>query len=44
MNARGQGLTEYALILSLVAIVSLIALAFLGAQVVAMLSRVGMAL
>jgi Flp pilus assembly pilin Flp len=33
MDQKGQGLAEYALIIGLIAIVSLIALSFLGAQV-----------
>jgi len=40
-NETGQGLAEYGLILSLVAIVAIIALIFLGAQVSAVLSTVG---
>ena len=38
---NGQGLAEYALILALIAIVSIIALIFLGAQVSTILSRIG---
>jgi pilus assembly protein Flp/PilA len=37
----GQGLAEYALILSLIAIVAIIALVFLGTQVSNILSDVG---
>ena len=37
----GQGLAEYALILSLIAIVAVVALIFLGSQVTTMLSTVG---
>ncbi len=37
----GQGLAEYALILVLIAIVSIVALIFLGGQVSEMLSIVG---
>ena len=37
----GQGLAEYALILALIAIVSIIALIFLGGQVSNILSTVG---
>lgn len=37
----GQGLAEYALILSLIAIVAIIALLFLGQQVQTILSDVG---
>ena len=38
---RGQGLTEYALILVLIALVSILALIFLGGQLSQILSRVG---
>jgi pilus assembly protein Flp/PilA len=37
----GQGLAEYALILSLIAIVAILALTFLGSQVSVRLSEVG---
>ena len=37
----GQGLAEYALILALIAIVSILALIFLGSQVSTILSTVG---
>jgi Flp pilus assembly pilin Flp len=37
----GQGLAEYALILSLIAIVAVVALVFLGGQVSQLLSTVG---
>jgi Flp pilus assembly pilin Flp len=37
----GQGLAEYALILSLIAMVAIVALVFLGNQVSAILSTVG---
>jgi pilus assembly protein Flp/PilA len=37
----GQGLTEYALILALIAIVAIVALLFLGGQVSGILSTVG---
>jgi pilus assembly protein Flp/PilA len=40
-NDEGQGLAEYALILSLIAIVAIVALFFLGAQVSTILSDVG---
>jgi pilus assembly protein Flp/PilA len=40
-NERGQGLTEYALILTLIAIVAIIALVFLGGRVSQILSNVG---
>ena len=38
---HGQGLAEYALILTLIAMVSVIALIFLGTQVSTMLDTVG---
>jgi len=38
---RGQGLAEYALILALIAIVSIVALIFLGGQIADILSHVG---
>jgi Flp pilus assembly pilin Flp len=38
---RGQGLAEYALILALIAIVTVVALLFLGDQIGALLSEVG---
>ena len=37
----GQGLAEYALILTLIAIVAIVALIFLGGQVSKILSNVG---
>ncbi|HEU4672933.1 MAG TPA: hypothetical protein VFS32_08550 [Candidatus Limnocylindrales bacterium] len=37
----GQGLAEYALILSLIALVAIVALVFLGGQVSELLSTVG---
>jgi pilus assembly protein Flp/PilA len=40
-DEEGQGLAEYALILSLIAIVAVVALIFLGGQVNTMLSTVG---
>ena len=40
-NQDGQGLAEYALILSLIAIVSIVALLFLGGQISNILSTVG---
>jgi pilus assembly protein Flp/PilA len=40
----GQGLAEYALILALIAIVSIVALIYLGSQVSERLSQVGDAL
>ena len=38
---EGQGLSEYALILALIAIVAIVALIFLGGQVSTILSTVG---
>ena len=38
---RGQGLAEYALILALIAIVSIVALIFMGSQVSDKLSVIG---
>jgi len=40
-DEEGQGLAEYALILSLIAIVAIVALLFLGGQVSQILSNVG---
>lgn len=40
-NEEGQGLTEYALILALIAIVAIVALQFLGGAVTSALSKVG---
>jgi len=40
-NEEGQGLTEYALILALIAIVAIVALNFLGGKVTSALSTVG---
>ncbi|MBI2777461.1 MAG: Flp family type IVb pilin [Chloroflexi bacterium] len=40
-DENGQGLAEYALILSLIAIVSIFALLFLGSQISAQLSVIG---
>lgn len=40
-NEEGQGLTEYALILALIAIVAIVALQFLGGKVTSALSTVG---
>lgn len=37
----GQGLAEYALILALIAIISIVALIFLGTQISAILSTIG---
>jgi pilus assembly protein Flp/PilA len=38
---EGQGLTEYALILALIAIAAIVALQFLGGKVTSVLSTVG---
>jgi pilus assembly protein Flp/PilA len=43
-DEAGQGLAEYALILALIAIVSIVALIFLGSQVSDKLSVIGNAL
>lgn len=40
----GQGLAEYALIVGLIAIIAIVALMFLGAQISSFLSAVGEAL
>jgi pilus assembly protein Flp/PilA len=40
-DEEGQGLAEYALILTLIAMVAVVALIFLGGQVRTMLSTVG---
>lgn len=40
-DERGQGLAEYALILSLIAIVAIVALIFLGGEIAAILSSIG---
>jgi Flp pilus assembly pilin Flp len=40
---EGQGLTEYALILAFVSIISILALTFLGTQISSLLSTVGKA-
>lgn len=40
-HEEGQGLAEYALILSLIAIVAIVALVFLGTQVSTLISDVG---
>jgi pilus assembly protein Flp/PilA len=40
-DEEGQGLAEYALILSLIAIVAIVALVFLGGNVSSLLSTVG---
>ncbi|HEY3333877.1 MAG TPA: hypothetical protein VGK16_01475 [Candidatus Limnocylindrales bacterium] len=37
----GQGLAEYALILALIAIVSIVALIFLGGQIAKIISSIG---
>jgi pilus assembly protein Flp/PilA len=41
---QGQGLAEYALILSLIAIIAIVALIFLGAQISDKLSVIGNAI
>ena len=43
-NEKGQGLAEYALILALIAIISIVALIFLGGQISDKLSVIGNAL
>ena len=43
-DERGQGLAEYALILSLIAIVAILALTFLGASLSGILSSIGAAI
>jgi Flp pilus assembly pilin Flp len=40
-NDEGQGLAEYALILTLIALVAIVALIFLGTQVSTILDTVG---
>jgi len=40
-NESGQGLTEYALILTLIVIVAILALTFVGGKVSEVLSNVG---
>jgi Flp pilus assembly pilin Flp len=40
----GQGLAEYALILALIAIISIVALIFLGGQISKILSQVGVSI
>ena len=40
---EGQGLAEYALILSLIAIIAIAALIFLGTQISTILSQIGVA-
>ena len=40
-DERGQGLTEYALILALIAVVAIVALQFVGGNVQSALSTVG---
>jgi Flp pilus assembly pilin Flp len=42
-DERGQGLAEYALILSLIAIIAIAALVFLGDQIADILSQIGQA-
>jgi Flp pilus assembly pilin Flp len=43
-DERGQGLAEYALILSLIAIIAIAALVFLGGQISEILSMIGAAI
>jgi pilus assembly protein Flp/PilA len=43
-DEEGQGLAEYALILSLIAIVAIFALVFLGSQISSILSSIGAAI
>ena len=43
-NAAGQTLAEYALILSLIAILAILALLFVGGQINTLLSTIGNAL
>jgi pilus assembly protein Flp/PilA len=40
-DEEGQGLAEYALILALIAIISIVALLFLGGQISTILSTLG---
>ena len=40
-DEEGQGLTEYALILTLIALVAIIALIFMGTQVSTILNTIG---
>jgi len=40
-DTKGQGLTEYALILTLIALVAIIALIFLGTQVSTIMDTIG---
>ncbi len=40
MRQQGQGLVEYALIVALIAIVTIVALLFLGSQISAILSAI----
>jgi pilus assembly protein Flp/PilA len=42
-DEEGQGLAEYALILSLIAIIAIAALIFLGTQISTILSEIGAA-
>jgi Flp pilus assembly pilin Flp len=44
LSSRGQGLAEYALILSLIAILAIMALMFLSGQINTILSTIGKAL
>jgi Flp pilus assembly pilin Flp len=40
-DERGQGLAEYALILGLIAVVSIAALVFIGTSISSVLSKIG---
>jgi Flp pilus assembly pilin Flp len=42
-DQAGQGLAEYALILSLIAVIAIVALVFLGNQISSILSAIGAA-
>lgn len=44
MTRTGQALAEYALIIALIAIVAILALVFLGAQISTFLSAIGAAI
>jgi pilus assembly protein Flp/PilA len=43
-NEEGQGLAEYALILSLIAVIAIAALVFLGTQISNLISTIGAAI
>jgi Flp pilus assembly pilin Flp len=44
LDPRGQGLAEYALILALIAVISILALTFLGSAIFSILSYLGSAI